>query len=96
MDKALDERKEEIKGLIENHFKCDVPTKIMVRQGGETKEILKAANEIKSDLIILGKKKVSDSVLSTRVARRSPCNMLIIPQGLELKFDKIKANFDAY
>ena len=40
MDKALDERKEEIKGLIENHFKCDVPTKIMVRQGGETKEIL--------------------------------------------------------
>lgn len=89
IDKALDERKEEINTLIEKYFKCDVPTKIMVRQGGETKEILKAADEIKSDLIILGKKKVSDSVLSTRVARRSPCNLLIIPEGTELKFDKI-------
>jgi nucleotide-binding universal stress UspA family protein len=89
LDKALEERKNEIKGLIEKHFKCDIPTKIVVRQGGETKEILKAANEINSDLIILGRKKVSDSVLSTRVARRSPCNLLVIPNGEKLKFDKI-------
>ena len=89
LDKALDERKEEIKKLLEKYFKCDVPTKILVRQGGETKEILRVANDIKADLIILGRKKVSDSVLSTRVARRSPCNLLLIPQGVKLKFDKI-------
>lgn len=89
LDKALSERKQEIKGLIKKHFKCDVPTKIKVCQGGEEKEILKAANEIKSDLIVLGRKKVSDSVLSTRIARKSPCNLLLIPQGVELKFDKI-------
>ncbi|MEO9484927.1 MAG: universal stress protein [Ekhidna sp.] len=89
LDKALDERKDEIKKLIGSHFKCDVSTKILVRQGGETKEILRAADEIKSDLIVLGRKKVSDSVLSTRVARRSPCNLLLIPEGVELKFDKI-------
>ena len=89
LDKALEERRNEIKGLIKKHFKCDVPTKIMVRQGGETKEILNAANEINSDLIVLGRKKVSDSVLSTRIARRSPCNLLVIPQGEKLKFDKI-------
>lgn len=89
MDKALKERKNEIKELVKKHFKCEVTTKIIVRQGGETKEILKAANEINSDLIILGRKKVSDSVLSTRVARRSPCNLLVIPEGEKLKFDKI-------
>ncbi|MEP0987250.1 universal stress protein [Ekhidna sp.] len=89
LDKAIKERKDEIKGLLKQHFKCDVPTKIIVKQGGETKEILNVANEIKSDLIILGRKKVSDSVLSTRIARRSPCNLLVIPQGEKLKFDKI-------
>lgn len=89
MDKALKERKTEIKGLIDKHFKCDVPTKILVKQGDGTKEILKAANDIKSDLIVLGRKKVSDSVLSTRIARRSPCNLLLIPEGKKLKFDKI-------
>lgn len=89
LDKALEERKDEIKGLISKHFKCDIPTKILVLQGGETKEILKVANDQDSDLIILGRKKVSDSVLSTRVARRSPCNLLLIPEGVELKLDKI-------
>ncbi|MEP1032151.1 universal stress protein [Ekhidna sp.] len=89
LDKALEERKDEIKKLIKKHFKCDVPTKILVRQGGETKEILKVANDQKSDLLILGRKKVSDSVLSTRVARRSPCNLLLIPEGVKLKLDKI-------
>lgn len=89
LEKALAEREDEIKGLLKKHFKCDVSTKIRVRQGGETKEILKAASEIKSDLIILGRKKVSDSVLSTRVARRSPCNLLLIPEGTKLKFDNI-------
>ncbi|WP_425391741.1 universal stress protein [Ekhidna sp.] len=89
LDKAIEERKNEIETLLEKHFKCDVSTKIDVRQGNETKEILKAANDIKSDLIILGRKKVSDSVLSTRIARRSPCNLLVIPEGSQIKFDKI-------
>lgn len=89
LDKALKERKEEIKGLIKKYFKCDVPTKINVCQGGEEKEILRVANETKSDLIILGRKRVSDSVLSTRIARKSPCNLLLIPEGAKIKFDKI-------
>lgn len=89
LDKALVERKNEIKELIEEHFKCDLPTKILVKQGGETKEILKAANDLDADLVILGRKRGSDSVLSTRIARRSPCNLLLIPEGVKLKFDKI-------
>ncbi len=89
LDKALSERRDEISALIEEHFKCDIETNIRVCQGGETKEILKAAADLDSDLIILGRKKGSDSVLSTRVARRSPCNLLLIPDGVSIKFDKI-------
>lgn len=89
IDKAINERKKEINNLVKDHFKCSVKTKLIVKQGNETKEILKAANEIKSDLIILGRKKISDSVLSTRIARRSPCNLMVIPDGAKLKFNKI-------
>ncbi|MEO9873012.1 universal stress protein [Ekhidna sp.] len=89
LEKALEERKLEIKELISKYFKCDTPTKILVKQGSETKEILKVANESKSDLLIIGRKKVSDSVLSTRIARRSPCNLLVIPEKEKLKFGKI-------
>lgn len=98
LDKALNERKEEIKKLIATHFKCDISTDIAVRQGGETKEILKTADDTDADLIILGRKKTSDSVLSTRVARRSPCNLLLIPHGTKLKFDKffIPVDFSDY
>ena len=89
LDKALEERKNEIDVLLEKYFKCDLPTKVMIRQGSMTKEILKAANDLEADLIVLGRNKESDSVLSTRVARRSPCNLLLIPDDVKLKFDKI-------
>lgn len=89
IDKAIDDRKKEIDQMINDFFKCDLSTKVIVKQGSETKEILKVANDIKSDLIILGRKKVSESVLSTRIARRSPCNLLLIPEKSQLKFDKI-------
>ncbi len=89
LDKALAERKNEIDALIEQHFKCDNKTSTLICQGGEAKEILKAASDLDADLIILGRRTGSDSVLSTRVARRSPCNLLLIPEGVELKFEKI-------
>lgn len=89
IDKATEDRKNELNKLIKDFFRCDIKTKLLVRQGSITKEILRAANETKADLIILGRNKDSDSVLSTRIARRSPCNLLLIPQGCQLKLDKI-------
>lgn len=89
MDKALEDRKNGIQKLIDTHFKCEVEVDILVKQGGRTKEILKAANELDFNLIVLGKKDTSDSVLSTRVARRSPCSLMILPEKVELKLDKI-------
>ncbi|GAB4243812.1 MAG: universal stress protein [Ekhidna sp.] len=89
LDRAINDRKKEIDQQIKEYFRCDIKTKLLVKQGSETKEILKVATEQKTDLIILGRKKVSDSVLSTRIARRSPCNLLVIPEGITVKFDNV-------
>ena len=89
IDRALEERKKELDQLIDSHFECDIQKELIVRQGSLTKEILKVANETNADLIVLGRNKDSDSVLSTRIARRSPCNLLLIPQECKLRFDKI-------
>lgn len=88
-DQAVEERKAELNTLVQAHFKCDIKTNLIVRQGSLTKEILKTANETKADLIIQGRNIHSDSVLSARIARRSPCNLLLIPQNHILKFDKV-------
>jgi nucleotide-binding universal stress UspA family protein len=89
LNRAIEERKNDIKNHVAKHFNCEISYKILIRQGNETKEILKTANESKADLIILGRKKISDSVLSTRVARRSPCNLLIIPENTKISFDAV-------
>lgn len=94
LQKAIEERKKEIGGHIAKYFNCDTPHKISILQGNETKEILKVANESKADLIILGRKKVSDSVLSTRIARRSPCSILLVPENSQMKLDNILVPVD--
>ena len=88
-DKAVEERKAELNKLIKNHFKCDTKTSLIVRQGGLTKEILKIANETEADLIIQGRDVKSNSVLSSRIARRSPCSLLLIPENHTVRLDRI-------
>lgn len=91
---ALEERKKDISDQIAKYFDCETPHSISILQGNETKEILKVANESKADLIVLGRKKVSDSVLSTRIARRSPCSLLLVPQNSQIKLDNILVPVD--
>ena len=88
-DKAVEERKAELNKLVQNHFKCDTKTSLIVRQGGLTKEILKTANETEADLIIQGRNIKSNSVLSSRIARRSPCSLLLIPENHTVRLDRI-------
>ncbi len=92
---ALKERKDELQQSVDQYFDCSgVSSKIIIRQGNETKEILSASIEEGTDLIVLGRKKESDSVLSTRITRRAACNLLIIPAGTHLTFDKILVPVD--
>lgn len=88
-DQAFEERKSELNELINDHFKCEIKTRLLVRQGSLTKEILRTASETEADLIIQGRNIKSDSVLSARIARRSTCSLLLIPENHKLKLDKI-------
>ncbi|MEM9895273.1 MAG: universal stress protein [Bacteroidota bacterium] len=94
IQKAIDDRYNEMVDLVKGHFDCDVNIKYLVKQGSEAKEVLKVIEEQKSDLVILGKKRKSESVFTTRVARRSPCNLLFIPENVKIKFDKIMVPVD--
>lgn len=87
--KAIEERSRKINAQISKYINPDFEYKIEIRKGSETKEILKYISISKADVLIIGKKKDSDSVLATRIARRVPCNFLIIPDKSILKFDKI-------
>lgn len=90
LEKAIEDRKTELSGLVSKSLNSKIKTKLRVLQGTVSKEILSAASEEKADLIIMGRTHGDESsILSTRIARRSPCSLLLIPQKTKLKFDKI-------
>lgn len=97
LDKAMEERKNELKNFISDSFSCDdsIETKLVIKQGNLTKEILTTAAEEATDLIVIGRRQDSDSVLNTRIARRAACNLLIVPRSPDsLKFDNIHVPVD--
>ena len=95
LEQAVEERKSQLSETINKNFDCEhIQTKILIRQGNETKEILTASVEEQSDLIVLGRKKNSDSVLSTRITRRAACNLLLVPVDTKIKFDRVLVPVD--
>ncbi|MEM0938252.1 MAG: universal stress protein [Bacteroidota bacterium] len=89
IDKAIEERKCELSEIVNDSFSSNITKRLIVKQGNITKEILNVATDEKSDLIIMGRNNDGNSVLSARIARRSPCNLLFLPQNRKIKFDKI-------
>lgn len=95
IDQAIDERKKKIQEAVKSSFDCEkIQTDILIRQGNATKEILSASIDVGADLIVLGRKKESDSVLSTRVVRRAACNILLVPTATNLSFQTIHLPVD--
>lgn len=88
-EKAIEERERKLHSEISRSYKGDTPYEIVIKTGNGTKEILKHVSSVKADVLVIGKKKESDSVLAPRIARRVPCNFLIIPNDSVLKFDRI-------
>lgn len=95
LDKAVAERKAQLQEVIASGFDFEgVKTKILIKQGNATKEILTTSLDEKADLIVLGRKMGSNSVLSTRISRRAACNLLLIPEEGELNFNRIHVPVD--
>jgi nucleotide-binding universal stress UspA family protein len=99
VEKAIKNRMADLEKFVEAYFDCaHVKKNLVIKQGTETKEILAASVEYESDLIILGRKKESNSVLNTRIIRRAACNILVTPEDTMLAFDNIHVpvDFSAY
>ena len=77
--------KGEILNIIENFKGLDIDTKIVLKEGKASVEILKICNEKKCDLIIIGsngKDSISDYLLGTtteNVMNKSRIPVLVIP-----------------
>lgn len=97
VENALDERKKLIKESIEKHFNPakKVKTKILVKKG-QAPMLLEEAKKANTDLIIIGQKKTLDGtgVTTLRLARRADCNLLIVPENVTPKADKILVPVD--
>lgn len=95
IDKAVAERREKLEQEVKKGFDCEgITTKILIKQGNATKEILTTSLDQAADLIVLGRKVDSNSVLSTRISRRAACNLLLMPETGALDFDRILVPVD--
>jgi len=95
---ALKEREDQLRSKVNLHFKpkSDVKAEFMVKAGRGAKSILELSGKLDIDLIVIGRKITlpGDGVLATRLARRASCNLLIIPEGKELKISKFLIPID--
>jgi nucleotide-binding universal stress UspA family protein len=90
---ALVERKKEVENIVKSHW---VATKRVV---SHSVEIIQSSNNIKgllgsiskfdADLVVIGrvKDKRKTSIFTQRLARRSPCQILILPEGAYKRID---------
>ncbi|MEO1052203.1 MAG: universal stress protein [Bacteroidota bacterium] len=93
VDNAIKDREQQIKKAVEKDFnpKREVETSFIIESGQSTKAVLNIANKENIDLIVIGKKISSpgSGVLAQRLARRSSCNLLIVPEGTKPKAGKV-------
>lgn len=95
---ALKEREDQLRNKVNLYFKPkrDVKADFMVKAGRGAKSILELSGKLDIDLIVIGRKITlpGGGVLATRLARRASCNLLIIPEGKELKMSKFLIPID--
>jgi len=84
IDKALENRKSELKKSVEKHVKKKTQYDIqyVVQKGQPARTILEWSEKNNIDLIIAGKKDKAQhsGVLANRLARKATCSILIVPE----------------
>ncbi len=97
VENALKERKEKIQKSVDTYFTPQKKVKVIINaKKGEAGDLLKIAEKGSSDLIIIGQKKTLDGtgITTMRLARRASCNLLIIPENVSPKADKMLVPID--
>ena len=99
---ALKERKEKIEEKLDQLLdkKYRERCEVLVYTGSVTKRILRLVEDFDVDLIILGKRKKvpgrasNSGILIQRLARRSNCSLLIVPEGCKPKIKRLLVPID--
>lgn len=97
LDNALNERKATLEASINQHLnlseeqKEKIQVQVLVKHGLPPRKILQMVQDSNIDLIIAGKKAapVGTGIMVQRLARRASCNLLIIPEGSRVAFNKV-------
>lgn len=93
VDKALNERKAQVKKQIDQYFKDykDVKIQLVVKDGQPARKILEMCKDANIDLVVAGRKTTLEGsgVLVQRLARKVSCNLLIIPEGSNTEIKKL-------
>jgi len=92
---ALSQRKTELKNQIEKYItdKLHLKYELIVEMGRGLKIVLKLVDKFNISLVVVGRKidGSGTGVLTQRLGRRCPCNLMIVPQGSQVRIKpKIK------
>lgn len=86
---ALSQRKLELKNQIEKYItdKLHLKYELIVKIGRGLKTILKLVDNFNISLVVVGRKTdgTGAGVLTQRLGRRCPCNLMIVPQGSQVR-----------
>ncbi|WP_257296684.1 universal stress protein [Endozoicomonas sp. YOMI1] len=88
--KILEEGARGLKTLIRKHIPEDIDTEIQVRQGRPYKEILKVAEKLKVDLIVMAshRPRLSDYLIGANAAyvtRHATCSVMVVREPKKSK-----------
>jgi nucleotide-binding universal stress UspA family protein len=84
---ALEERRKEIEAVVDKHIDKDLVTaeySVEIEQSSNSlKGLSRVVGKFDADLIVIGRvaNKEKTSIITQRLARRAPCQLLIVPEG---------------
>jgi nucleotide-binding universal stress UspA family protein len=84
---AIAERRGEVEAVVNKHCHkdCDVDYSVeIIQSSNNLKGLLSAIGDFDADLVVIGRiaNKEKNSIITQRLARRAPCQLLIVPEGI--------------
>lgn len=89
--------RKELKGKVNNHFEdSDVETRVIIKEGRPTDQIIEMMNTMDPDLLLMGKKTgyVGEGVIARRIVKYVPASILFVPENSRYSINTILAPVD--
>ncbi|MEP1097641.1 MAG: universal stress protein [Cyclobacteriaceae bacterium] len=96
-EQILVDQKLRLENKVDTHFKdAGVPYECHIISGTPFEEVIGLVLNKSGSLVILGRKKISSGsgIVSDRLSRNLPCDMLLVPEGFEPKLNKVLVTTD--